>query len=92
MYDDWACNVWASQGECDVNSKFMGVSCRKACQKCGSGGDENRGHYLEHKRIINENHNVFDLNNGLWRIAIIESPFSHYYGVLTLLNHWWENL
>ena len=53
MYDDWACNVWATQGECEVNPKFMGASCRKACKKCGSDGDENRGHYLEHNRIIN---------------------------------------
>jgi hypothetical protein len=70
MYDDWACNVWATQGECEVNPKFMGASCRKACKKCGSDGDENRGHYLEHKRILN--HNVIDLNNGLWQIATIK--------------------
>jgi hypothetical protein len=42
MYDDWACNVWATQGECEVNPKFMGASCRKACKKCGSDGDEKR--------------------------------------------------
>ncbi|KAL4220458.1 hypothetical protein ACF0H5_020859 [Mactra antiquata] len=34
-HDDWQCNVWANQGECERNPKYMLDGCRKACHKCG---------------------------------------------------------
>ncbi|KAK3095013.1 hypothetical protein FSP39_009149 [Pinctada imbricata] len=46
MYDNWQCNVWAKQGECEVNPKFMKVSCKKACNVCGSGVPGPRDNHL----------------------------------------------
>ena len=43
MYADWPCNVWAKQGECEVNPKFMKVSCKKACGVCGGDSDDSKG-------------------------------------------------
>lgn len=45
-YDEWACNVWATQGECKVNPKFMLESCRKACKKCGNDDETNRDDHV----------------------------------------------
>ncbi|KAK7478304.1 hypothetical protein BaRGS_00030456, partial [Batillaria attramentaria] len=34
LYDDWKCSVWANQGECDRNPKYMKRSCMRACGLC----------------------------------------------------------
>ncbi|XP_076096037.1 uncharacterized protein LOC143066999 isoform X2 [Mytilus galloprovincialis] len=46
MYDEWACNVWASQGECKANKKFMLTSCRKACKLCGDDAESDEGDHV----------------------------------------------
>lgn len=42
-YDEWACHVWAAQGECKANEKFMKASCRKACKACETGSEDDGG-------------------------------------------------
>ncbi|KAL3895621.1 MAG: hypothetical protein SGPRY_013468, partial [Prymnesium sp.] len=32
------CRMWASEGECNSNAKYMATSCRKSCGLCGAGG------------------------------------------------------
>ncbi|WAR27393.1 NAS30-like protein [Mya arenaria] len=33
--DDWQCAIWANQGECDRNPRYMTESCKRACKLCG---------------------------------------------------------
>lgn len=35
-HEDWQCNVWANQGECNKNPRFMLEGCKKACRLCGN--------------------------------------------------------
>ncbi|XP_056004354.1 zinc metalloproteinase nas-38-like [Ostrea edulis] len=32
---DWSCNVWAKQGECQRNARYMKPNCARACGICG---------------------------------------------------------
>ena len=32
--DDRFCRQWASQGQCDINPKFMRQHCRQSCVEC----------------------------------------------------------
>uniref|UniRef100_A0A2C9LK61 Metalloendopeptidase n=1 Tax=Biomphalaria glabrata TaxID=6526 RepID=A0A2C9LK61_BIOGL len=36
-YNSWACYIWANQGECERNPKYMKAYCKKACGECGTG-------------------------------------------------------
>jgi len=44
--DSWQCAVWANQGECQRNPRFMLESCKKACRLCGDS-EEKDGKLLE---------------------------------------------
>lgn len=35
FFDNWRCYIWANQGECDSNPRFMRHNCAKACGLCG---------------------------------------------------------
>ncbi|KAH9503506.1 Blastula protease 10 [Bulinus truncatus] len=37
-YNSWSCYIWANQGECERNPKYMKEYCKKACGVCQSGG------------------------------------------------------
>ncbi|XP_060580699.1 balbiani ring protein 3-like isoform X2 [Ruditapes philippinarum] len=39
-HDDWQCSLWANQGECDRNPRFMLDGCKKACHLCGENEDQ----------------------------------------------------
>ena len=34
--EDLQCEDWASVGECEVNSRYMLIKCRKSCNVCGN--------------------------------------------------------
>jgi hypothetical protein len=33
------CELWVSEDECETNSKYMNVFCRKSCDRCGDAPD-----------------------------------------------------
>ncbi|XP_045199753.2 zinc metalloproteinase nas-15-like isoform X2 [Mercenaria mercenaria] len=51
-HENWQCNVWANQGECDRNPRFMLDGCKKACHLCGNddaGDDTCKDQYEQSK-------------------------------------------
>ncbi|KAK3603705.1 hypothetical protein CHS0354_023311 [Potamilus streckersoni] len=36
IHESWQCYVWAFQGECEKNPRFMHEGCKKACGMCGT--------------------------------------------------------
>ncbi|XP_052217899.1 cell death abnormality protein 1-like [Dreissena polymorpha] len=43
-HESWQCAVWANQGECQRNPRFMLESCKKACRLCGNEKPDNGPH------------------------------------------------
>lgn len=39
-HDNWQCSIWANQGECNRNPRFMLDGCKKACHLCGNQDEE----------------------------------------------------
>lgn len=46
--------MWAKQGECDRNPRYMKSKCARACGVCSDAMAANKGYYLN-----------FDLNSGI---------------------------
>lgn len=40
---DWSCNVWAKQGECQRNARYMKPNCARACGICGDALGADKG-------------------------------------------------